>query len=85
MAVVALLLHLETLDTGEPSWWAESTEVPGFYAAGRSFAEVDALAFEALRAEYGPDVRIRWTTSATSERATAGFRDHSDAALRIPV
>lgn len=84
MPTVTLVLHFEYLDTGEPSWWAESDDVPGFYAAGRSLAEMYSLAREALTDEHGSEPHIAWATSTSSE-ADAGFREQSGTALRIPA
>lgn len=90
MTAVTLALHFEQQDSGETSWWAESDEEPGLYIAGRSFAEVAALAREALVEDYGPGVSIRWSPTASSETvggpadpAASRFSDTTDTAVRI--
>lgn len=83
MRIVTITLHLERLDTGDYSWWADSPDVAGLYSAGDTFAEAYGLAVDAIHDEFGVDVRVGIQAAADGE-PVPGFADHDDAALRIP-
>ena len=50
---VTIIFHHEPVEPIHPAWWAESPEVPGFFAAREHFVEVEQVAEAALREALG--------------------------------
>lgn len=61
---VSLVAHFEWIeDVGHATWWADSPDVLGFYAAAPSLGELQREAPEALRwSMESEDVEVEWTT-----------------------
>jgi hypothetical protein len=55
---VELILHLETTDTGEIVWWADSPDVAGFSAAAPTLVALRERATAALRDLVSSEVKI---------------------------
>lgn len=70
-----LIIHLEASEDGEPLWWAEAPDVPGFYAAGGSLAVLRSRALDALR-----DIR---GTTALVERMAGADDDSTDGPVAV--
>ncbi len=46
---VTIIFHHERVEPADPVWWAESPDVPGFYATREQLIEVEQVAEAALR------------------------------------
>lgn len=59
-----LVAHYEWVeDAAHGTWWADSPEVPGFYAAAPSLGQLQREAEEALRwSAEDDDLEVDWTT-----------------------
>ena len=55
---VTLDIRVEFVDDGKPVWWADASEVDGFYAAADSMEGLRAQAGAALTEILGTGVRI---------------------------
>jgi predicted RNase H-like HicB family nuclease len=69
---ITLYVHVEKVP-GEQAfaWWAQSDDLPGFSAAGKTMVELRQIASEAIRAEW-PDV----AQSASGSPSTTSSRRH---------
>ena len=59
---VTLVAHFEWVEeAGQATWWADSPDAPGFYAAAPSFGELQREAPEALLWSLeASDVEVEW-------------------------
>ena len=56
---VELTIHVQPVDGDPPvSWWADTAQVPGFYAAADTLEELRAVALDSLRTELGGDIAV---------------------------
>ena len=76
---VRVVLHLERLDSGAATWWAESTELPAFAATDASLSRLADLCEEAIAAEIG-EADIEWSFAEPEIGASGPAQVESDGA-----
>ena len=85
--IVRVVLHMEPLDSGATSWWAESPDLAGFSAAADSLVELRGLCTEAVHeiaAEDGLEVgRIAW--SFAQEDQVSGNPARAETSGAVPA
>jgi len=84
---VRVVLHLETLDSGEMTWWAESPDLAAFSATESSLQRLADLCEEAVADELGGDEHIVWLFAGSEEFAGApgvdAAREQNDRPERV--
>lgn len=82
---ITVYLHVDRIDEGEASWWAESPDLPGFSAAADSMNElcarvqvaIDDLADEGELATNRVDFKLEETAATSGNPTRVGRSDQA--------